>query len=93
MTPDRFAQASLVSKPTTLQPPGLTMGFVCARRQIFASSPRAGDFVGAILIVVTLIYLAVQVRQNTRALHAQSRQAALGTGAYIDEMQWRQEEL
>ena len=36
-----------------------------------------GDFVGAILIAVTLIYLAVQVRQNTRALHTQSRQAAL----------------
>jgi hypothetical protein len=36
-----------------------------------------GDFVGAILIAVTLIYLAVQVRQNTRALHTQSRQAPL----------------
>src|SRR5262245_57752283 len=36
-----------------------------------------GDFVGAILIAVTLIYLAVQVRQNTRALRTQSRQAAL----------------
>lgn len=36
-----------------------------------------GDFVGAILIAVTLIYLAVQVRQNTRALRTQSRQTAL----------------
>src|SRR4030095_16332749 len=36
-----------------------------------------GDFVGAILIAVTLIYLSVQVRQNTRALQTQSRQAAL----------------
>ena len=36
-----------------------------------------GDFVGAILIAVTLIYLSVQVRQNTRALNTQSRQAAL----------------
>jgi len=36
-----------------------------------------GDFVGAILIAITLIYLAVKVRQNTRALHTQSRQAAL----------------
>jgi hypothetical protein len=36
-----------------------------------------GDFAGAILIAVTLIYLSVQVRQNTRALQTQSRQAAL----------------
>ena len=36
-----------------------------------------GDFVGAILIAVTLIYLSVQVRQNTRALNTQSRQATL----------------
>ena len=27
-----------------------------------------GDFVGAILMAVTLIYLSVQVRQNTSAL-------------------------
>ena len=39
-----------------------------------------GDFVGAILIAVTVIYLAVQVRQNTRALQTQSRQAALSAG-------------
>ena len=36
-----------------------------------------GDFVGAILIAVALIYLSVQVRQNTRALNTQSRQATL----------------
>jgi hypothetical protein len=34
-----------------------------------------GEFIGAIVIVATLIYLAMQVRQNTNALHAQSRQA------------------
>jgi hypothetical protein len=38
-----------------------------------------GDFVGAIVVAVTLIYLSVQVRQNTRALHAQTRQAALSS--------------
>jgi len=36
-----------------------------------------GEFVGAIVIVATLIYLAMQVRQNTNALHAQSRQSVL----------------
>ena len=36
-----------------------------------------GDFVGAIVVAVTLIYLSVQLRQNTRALHAQTRQAVL----------------
>jgi hypothetical protein len=38
-----------------------------------------GDFVGAIVVTATLIYLAVQVRQNTKALQAQSRQAALSS--------------
>ena len=30
-----------------------------------------GEFVGAIAIIVTLIYLAVQVRQNTRSMQSQ----------------------
>jgi hypothetical protein len=33
-----------------------------------------GDFIGGIAIVVTLIYLALQVRQNTAALRTASRQ-------------------
>lgn len=33
-----------------------------------------GDFVGGIAVVITLIYLAVQVRQNTSALKAASWQ-------------------
>lgn len=28
-----------------------------------------GDFVGGVAVVVTLIYLAVQIRQNTRQVH------------------------
>ncbi len=36
-----------------------------------------GEFIGAIVIVATLIYLAMQVRQNTNALNAQSRQSVL----------------
>jgi uncharacterized MnhB-related membrane protein len=38
-----------------------------------------GEFVGAIVILATLIYLAMQVRQNTNALHAQSGQAVLSS--------------
>jgi len=34
-----------------------------------------GDFVGGIGVVATLVYLAVQVRQNTAALRTASRQA------------------
>ncbi len=34
-----------------------------------------GEFVGAIAIVVTLVYLAIQVRQNTRMMRASIRQA------------------
>jgi hypothetical protein len=33
-----------------------------------------GDFVGGIAVLVTLIYLAVQVRQHTAAIHTASRQ-------------------
>ncbi len=36
-----------------------------------------GEFIGAIVIVATLIYLAMQVKQNTNALHAQSRQSVV----------------
>ena len=32
-----------------------------------------GEFVGAIAVVVTLVYLAVQVRQNTHALELNQR--------------------
>ncbi|MFT5442982.1 MAG: hypothetical protein ACI8W3_002026 [Myxococcota bacterium] len=34
-----------------------------------------GDFIGGIAVVVTLIYLAFQIRQNTAALKTASRQA------------------
>ena len=34
-----------------------------------------GEFVGAIAIVITLVYLAIQVRQNTRMMRASIRQA------------------
>ncbi len=31
-----------------------------------------GEFIGAIAVVITLVYLAAQIRQNTRALHSSS---------------------
>jgi hypothetical protein len=33
---------------------------------------NVGEFVGAIAVVVSLLYLAFQIRQNTRALHSAS---------------------
>jgi hypothetical protein len=36
-----------------------------------------GEFIGSIVIIATLIYLAMQVRQNTNALRIQSRQSVL----------------
>jgi hypothetical protein len=33
-----------------------------------------GDFLGGIAVIITIVYLAVQVRQNTAALRVQSRQ-------------------
>jgi hypothetical protein len=36
-----------------------------------------GDFIGGVLVVVSLFYLAFQIRQNTRALRAASYQEAV----------------
>ena len=36
-----------------------------------------GDFIGGIAVVITLMYLAIQIRQNTRAVRASSRQAVV----------------
>lgn len=36
---------------------------------------NAGDFIGGIAVVVTLLYLAYQVRQNTKSTHSASYQA------------------
>jgi len=36
-----------------------------------------GDFVGGIAVIITLIYLAVQVRQNTRSTRLASMQSAM----------------
>lgn len=36
-----------------------------------------GDFVGGIAVIITLIYLAVQIRQNTRSTRLASMQSAM----------------
>ena len=36
---------------------------------------NAGDFIGGLAVIVTLIYLAAQIRQNTRATQAASHHA------------------
>ena len=38
-----------------------------------------GDFIGGIAVVITLIYLAIQIRQNTRSTRTQSWQAAVAS--------------
>jgi hypothetical protein len=38
-----------------------------------------GDFIGGITVVVTLLYLAYQVRQNTKSTHSASYQAIVST--------------
>ena len=42
-----------------------------------------GEFFGAFAVVVTLIYLAVQIRQNTRATMAESRYSAGQTNTEV----------
>ncbi len=38
-----------------------------------------GEFVGAIAVVATLVYLAIQIRQNTRAMEESKRLALAQT--------------
>ena len=42
-----------------------------------------GEFVGAIAIVITLVYLAIQVRQNTRMMRASIRQARSDNAVHL----------
>lgn len=43
-------------------------------RAIFEALGNLGDFLGGIGVVVTLIYLSIQIRQNTNAIRTASRQ-------------------
>ncbi len=42
-----------------------------------------GEFFGAIAIVITLVYLAIQVRQNTRMMRASIRQARSDSAVHL----------
>ena len=42
-----------------------------------------GECVGAIAIVITLVYLAIQVRQNTRMMRASIRQARSDSSVHL----------
>ena len=39
---------------------------------------NVGELIGAIAVVVSLVYLAIQVRQNTAAVHSSTHQGMLG---------------
>lgn len=41
---------------------------------------NVGEFVGAIAVILSLLYLAIQIRQNTRTVRAASHHAAVSTG-------------
>lgn len=44
-----------------------------------------GDFVGGIGVVITLIYLATQIRHNTRSLRLSSIQQVMGTSVLVNQ--------
>ncbi len=44
-----------------------------------------GDFVGGVGVVVTLVYLATQIRQNTRSLRLSSIQQIMGTSVLVNQ--------
>jgi len=47
---------------------------------------HVADIVGAVVIVASLVYVAAQVRQNTKAQLAASRQAALAADLELFSM-------
>jgi hypothetical protein len=53
---------------------------------VFETLGNLGDFVGGIAVVVTLVYLAVQVRQNTRSLDATSRQQVVDSYRTVNRL-------
>ena len=44
----------------------------------FEAFGNVGDFIGGIGVVITLAYLALQIRQNSNSVKAASAQAVLG---------------
>ncbi len=45
-----------------------------------------GEFVGAVFVVVSFIYLALQIRQNTRAMRNSTYQSALESSNQVTEL-------
>ena len=45
-----------------------------------------GEFVGAVFVVVSFIYLALQIRQNTRAIRTSTYQSALDSTNQVTEL-------
>jgi hypothetical protein len=43
-----------------------------------------GEFIGALLLFVSLIYVAIQLRQNTKALRAESQRSSIDQFTNID---------
>jgi hypothetical protein len=43
-----------------------------------------GEFISAIAVVISLVYLAVQIRQNTRVVRASAEQAVFESGIGLD---------
>jgi hypothetical protein len=52
-----------------------------AGRTMLDAIGNIGDFLGGLGVVVTLIYLAIQVRQNTKSTKTQSYQAAVSAAS------------
>jgi len=45
-----------------------------------------GEIAGALGVIVTLIYLAIQLRQNTKASHATAVQSSMENSARFSEL-------
>lgn len=53
---------------------------------MFEALGNLGDFIGGIAVVVTLVYLSVQVRQNTIALRTASRQQVVDSYRTVNRL-------
>ena len=52
-----------------------------------------GDFVGGVGVVVTLVYLAIQIRRNTQAVHAASLDSVTASHMEFHRSIWGDPEL
>ncbi len=47
---------------------------------------NVGEFVGAVAVVVTLAYLVVQIRQNTRSINSNNNHSVMGAFNHFNEV-------